>query len=134
MTDAAPAQGATRRDFIKYTAAAIAATRFEPYQPGVTLESVKQRAAQLNANGRIAQKFGMKILVHNHTGEFEKLTDSPMTTYEVLLAQIDFKPVFANAPLAGLKHFALEHDNAASWGDSLAAARVSHQNIVRMLS
>jgi sugar phosphate isomerase/epimerase len=179
------------------------AEAFGPYQPAVTRESVKQRAAQLNANGRIAQKFGMKILVHNHTGEFEKLTDSPMTTYDVLLAetdpslvtmqldigwayiagvdpialfkkhpgrfelwhikdvfglktvspslgpnarvssmaftpvgvgQIDFKPVFANAPLAGLKHFALEHDNAASWGDSLAAARVSHQNIVRMLS
>jgi sugar phosphate isomerase/epimerase len=179
------------------------AEAFGPYQPAATLESVKQRAAQLNANGRIAQKFGMKILVHNHTGEFEKLTDSPMTTYDVLLAetdpslvtmqldigwayiagvdpialfkkhpgrfelwhikdvfglktvnpslgpnarvssmaftpvgagQIDFKPVFANAALAGLKHFALEHDNAASWGDSLAAARVSYQNIAKMLA
>jgi len=145
----------------------------------------------------------MKILVHNHTGEFEKLTDSPMTPYDVLLAetdpslvtmqldigwayiagvdpmalfkqhpgrfelwhikdfvglktvnpslgpnarvssmaftpvgvgQVDFKPVFANAALAGLKHFAVEHDNAASWGDSLAAARVSYQNLARMLS
>ncbi len=56
------------------------AEAFGPYQPAVTLESVKQRAATLNANGRIAQKFGMKMLVHNHTGEFEKLTDSPRTT------------------------------------------------------
>ena len=29
--------------------------------------------------GRLAQKFGMKMLVHNHTDEFEKLTDSPRT-------------------------------------------------------
>jgi sugar phosphate isomerase/epimerase len=179
------------------------AEAFGPYQPPAALDSVKQRAAQLNANGRIAQKFGMKILVHNHTGEFEKLTDSPMTTYDVLLAetdpslvtmqldigwadiagvdpialfkqhpgrfelwhikdffglktvnpslgptarvssmaftpvgvgQVDFKAVFANAALAGLKHFVVEHDNAASWGDSLAAARVSYQNMARILS
>ena len=179
------------------------AEAFGPYQPPETLDAVKRRAAQLNANGRIAQKFGMKILVHNHTGEFEKLTDSPRTTYDVLLAetdpslvtmqidigwayiagvdpialfkshpgrfelwhikdvfglktvnrrsdptrasaawrsrlsvtgQIDFNAVFANAALAGLKHFAIEHDNAAAWGDSLAAARVSYQNLAKMLS
>ena len=179
------------------------AEAFGPYQPPDSSEAVKRRAAQLNANGRIAQKFGMKVLVHNHTGEFEKLTDSPRTTYDVLLAetdpslvtmqldigwtyiagvdpvalfkshpgrfelwhikdvfglktvspslgpnartssmafapvgagQIDFKRVFANASLAGLKHFALEHDNAAAWGDSLAAAWVSYQNLVRILA
>ena len=179
------------------------AEAFGPYQPAATLEAVKRRAAQLNANGRIAQKFGMKVLVHNHTGEFEKLADSPKTAYDVLLAetdpslvtmqldigwayiarvdpialfkahpgrfelwhikdvfglktvdsslgpnartssmafapvgvgQIDFKQVFANATVAGLKHFAVEHDNAAAWGDSLAAARVSYRNLARMLS
>lgn len=179
------------------------AEAFGPYQPPATLESVKQRAAQLNANGRIARKFGMKILVHNHTGEFEPLSDSPKTMYEVLLAetdqslvtmqldigwvyiagvdpialfkkypgrfelwhikdffglktvnpslgpnartssmsfapvgtgQVDFKPVFANAALAGLKHFCVEHDNAAVWGDSLAAARISYQNMAKILS
>jgi len=179
------------------------AEAFGPYQPAETLEAVKRRAAQLNANGRIAQKFGMKILVHNHTGEFEKLTDSPRTSYDVLLAetdpslvtmqldigwayiagvdpialfkahpgrfelwhikdvfglktvngslgpnartgstafapvgvgQIDFKQVFVNATIAGLKHFAIEHDNAAAWGDSLAAARVSYENMARLLS
>ena len=56
------------------------AEAFGPYQPPETLESVKQRAATLNANGRIARKFGMKMLVHNHTGEFEKLADSPRTS------------------------------------------------------
>jgi len=179
------------------------AEAFGPYQPPATLESVKRLAAQLNANGKVAQKFGMKVLVHNHTGEFETLADSKRTTYDVLLTetdpalvtmqldiawayiagvdplalfkahpgrfelwhikdvfglktvnpslgpnarvssmafapvgvgQIDFKRVFADASLAGLKHFAIEHDNAAAWGDSLAAARVSYQNMVKMLS
>jgi len=179
------------------------AEAFGPYQPPVTLESVKQRAATLNANGRIAQKFGMKMLVHNHTGEFEKCADSPRTSYEVLIEEtdpalvtmqidigwvyvagvdpvawfkkypgrfelwhikdvfglkkvnpalgpnarvssmtfvalgagdIDYKKVFAHAELAGLKHFAIEQDNAANWGDSLAAARVSYQNMRTVLS
>jgi sugar phosphate isomerase/epimerase len=167
------------------------------------MDSVKQRAGQLNASGKIARKFGMKILVHNHTGEFEKLIDSERTTYDVLLSetdpelvtmqidiawaaiagmdvvemfrknpgryelwhvkdvvglktvnrslspnarvsnmafvpvgagQLDYKPIFANAKLAGLKHFCVEQDNAASWGDSLAAARVSCQNLRAILS
>ena len=179
------------------------AEAFGPYQPPATLDSVKRLAAQLNANGKIAQKFGMKILVHNHTGEFEKLTDSAMTTYEVVLSetdpslvtmqldigwayiagvdpialfkthpgrfelwhikdvfglktvnpslgpnarvsstafapvgvgQINYQRVFANAALAGLKHFEIEHDNAAAWGDSLAAARLSYQNMAKVLS
>ena len=175
---------------------------FGPYQPPVSLDSVKRRASQLNANGQIARKFGMKMLVHNHTGEFEKLTDSPRTTYDVLLdetdpslvamqidlgwvyiagvdplalfkahpgrfelwhvkdvfglktvnrslgpnarvssmalvpvgsGQIDWKPVFAQAELAGLKHFVIEQDNAAAWGDSLAAARVSYNSLAAVL-
>jgi len=35
------------------------AEAFGPYQPPATLESVKRRAAQLNADGRLARKFGM---------------------------------------------------------------------------
>jgi len=31
--------------------------------------------------------------------------------------------VFAPAQLAGLEHFVVEQDNAAAWGDSLAAAK-----------
>jgi sugar phosphate isomerase/epimerase len=171
---------------------------FGPYQPKVKLEAVKKRAAELNANGKIAHKFGMKLFVHNHTGEFEKLLDSDQTTYDVLLAetdpelvtmqldigwaciagmepvamfrknpgryelwhikdvfglktvnkslspnervgsmslvpvgtgQIDYKPIFAQAKVAGLKHFVVEQDNAAAYGDSLAAARVSYRNL-----
>jgi sugar phosphate isomerase/epimerase len=175
---------------------------FGPYQPAVSLDSVKRRAAQLNANGKIAQKFGMKMLVHNHTGEFEKMTDSPRTSYDVLLEEtdpslvamqldlgwayiagvdpialfkahpgrfelwhvkdvvglktvnpslspnarvssmalvpvgsgdIDWKPVFAQSQLARLKHFCIEQDNAAAWGDSMAAARVSYQSLAETL-
>jgi len=36
--------------------------------------------------------------------------------------------------LAGLKHFVIEQNNAAAWGDSLAAARVSFQNLQEMLA
>jgi sugar phosphate isomerase/epimerase len=176
---------------------------FGPYQPPVSADSVKRRAAQLNADGKVAAKFGMKMLVHNHTGEFEKLSDNPRTTFDILLGEtdpalvtmqldlgwtyiagvdpialfkahpgrfelwhvkdvfglktvspslgpngrvssmalvpvgtghIDFKPVFAQAALAGLKHFVVEQDNAAAWGDSLAAARVSFRNLREMLT
>jgi sugar phosphate isomerase/epimerase len=176
---------------------------FGPYQVPGSLDAAKRRAAQLNADGKVAQKFGMKILVHNHTVEFEPLTDSPRTLFNVLVedtdptlvtmqldlgwaniagidpvslfkahpgrfelwhvkdvfglktvntslgpnarvssmalcpvgtGQIDFRPVFAQASLAGLKHFAIEQDNAAAWGDSLAAAQVSYQNLKTMLT
>ena len=176
---------------------------FGPYQPPVSAESVKRRAAQLNVDGKMASKFDMKLLVHNHTGEFEKLVDSPRTSFDILVEEtdpalvtmqldlgwtyiagidpialfkahpgrfelwhikdvfglktvnpslgpnarvssmaivpvgtghIDFKPVFAQASLAGLKHFVVEQDNAAAWGDSLAAARVSYHNLAEMLT
>jgi len=176
---------------------------FGPYQVPGALDAAKRRAAQLNEHGRLAQKYGMKMLVHNHTVEFEKLTDSPRTLFDVLVSEtdpalvtmqldlgwahiagvdpvalfkahpgrfelwhvkdvfglktvnpslgpnarvssmaivpvgtghMDFKPAFAHASLAGLKHFVIEQDNAAAWGDSLAAARVSFQNLKEMLA
>jgi len=171
-------------------------------RPPGSLESVKQRAAQLNANGKIAQKFGMKTFVHNHSQEFDLLDDGKSTTYDVLLAEtdpslvamqldigwafvagqdaiamfkknpgryelwhvkdvaglldknlqaaqrmadaqivpiglgnVDYKPIFENAAVAGMKHFVIEQDFAPYWGDSVAAARVSFQNLVsRVLS
>lgn len=48
--------------------------------------------------------------------------------------EVDYKPIFANAELAGLKHYCVEQDNAADWGDSVAAARVSYQNLMKQLS
>lgn len=50
------------------------------------------------------------------------------------LGQVDLKTIFANANLAGLKHIGIEQDNAATWGDSLAAARVNYDNVMKMIS
>jgi sugar phosphate isomerase/epimerase len=58
---------------------------------------------------------------------------SSMALVPVGTGQIDFKPVFEQASAAGLKHFAIEQDNAPAWGDSLAAARVSFQNLSGIL-
>ncbi|HLK70167.1 MAG TPA: sugar phosphate isomerase/epimerase [Bryobacteraceae bacterium] len=171
---------------------------------GQTEENVKRQAQTLNENGKVAQKFGMKMIVHNHTMEFAPLADKPeMHPYDILLAEtdpalvtlqldigwasvagqdilamfkknpgrfecwhvkdakgikampptltqgqrqqaadlvpvgqgeVDYKSIFAQASLAGMKHFCIEQDNAALWGDSVAAARVSLNGLVRLLS
>ena len=191
-----PGTGKTNNSFTELGA-------FGPYQPPVTLDTTKRRAATLNANGKIAHKFGIKLFVHNHTGEFERLSDDDRSEYDVLLAetdpdlvtmqldiawaciagkdpiqlfkanpgryelwhikdvfglktvnqalspnqrtqsmafapvgagQIDYKRIFAEADVAGMKHFFVEQDNAASFGDSLAAAGVSYKNLSTILS
>jgi len=168
-------------------------------------DAVKQTADKLNEHGKLAKKFGMKILVHNHTTEFAPLSDKPeMKPYDILLAHtdpdlvamqldigwaiqagqdplamfkkspgrfelwhvkdmcdidlmpagadeakrmqlgarsivplglgdIDYKPIFEAASLSGMKHFCVEQDTAADWGDSVAAAGVSYKNLVAML-
>jgi sugar phosphate isomerase/epimerase len=170
---------------------------------GPTEESVKRSAAQINAHGKIAKKFGMKMLIHNHTLEFAPIPGSSLRPFDIQLAEtdpalvtlqldvgwasvagqniveifkkhpgrfelwhvkdakgikmmtpqmtqqerqraaflvpvgtgeVDYKTIFANAEMAGLKHFCIEQDNAADWGDSMAAARVSYQNLVKILS
>ncbi len=172
-------------------------------QPPETLDAVKRKAAQLNAWGRTGAKFGVKMLIHNHTIEYAKLADSPKTAYDIYLeetdpalvamqldigwaiisgkdplamfaknpgryelwhvkdvvgvrgidpslppgeraantvftpvggGQGDYRPIFAQAKLAGLKHFCVEQDNAASFGDSLAAAGVSYRKLRQMLT
>jgi sugar phosphate isomerase/epimerase len=47
--------------------------------------------------------------------------------------EIDYKSIFAHADVAGMKHFCIEQDNAADWGDSLAAARVSFEKLSKIL-
>jgi sugar phosphate isomerase/epimerase len=168
-----------------------------------TEESVKRTAQQTNKHGEIARQFGMKMLIHNHTTEFQPFEGGTLCPYDVLLAEtdpslvamqldigwasvagqnilemfqkhpgrfelwhvkdargiklmtpqmrqsdrqrsaalvpvglgeVDYKSIFAAARQAGLKHFCVEQDNAADWGDSLAAARVSYRNVLRLLS
>ena len=50
------------------------------------------------------------------------------------LGEVDFKTIFAGAETAGLKHFFILQDNAAAWGDSMAVARVSWQNLTKILA
>jgi len=60
-----------------------------PERPAQTLDSVKRTAEALNAAGRITQKHGIKVIVHNHTVEFGPLADSSQRPYDVLLAETD---------------------------------------------
>jgi sugar phosphate isomerase/epimerase len=163
---------------------------------------VKRTAQQLNEAGRITRKHGIKVIVHNHTVEFEPLADSTQRPYDVLLAEtdpslvareldigwaavagqhavdlfkqapgrfevwhvkdiaglaalnaltsqterqraarivplgegeIDYRPIFAQAALAGMKHFYVEQDSAPQSGDSLAAAATSYRNLAKLL-
>ncbi len=48
--------------------------------------------------------------------------------------EVDYRPFFANAEQAGMKHFCIEQDNAADWGDSMAAARVSFDRLTKLLT
>jgi sugar phosphate isomerase/epimerase len=50
------------------------------------------------------------------------------------LGEVDFKTIFASAETAGLKYFFVLQDNAAAWGDSMAVARVSWQNLTKVLA
>jgi sugar phosphate isomerase/epimerase len=57
---------------------------------GPTTETVKRQAQTLNENGKAAKKFGIKMIVHNHTGEFALLSDNHnLRPYDILLAETD---------------------------------------------
>jgi sugar phosphate isomerase/epimerase len=171
--------------------------------PPQTRSMVQRTAAEFNEAGRITQKYGMKVIIHNHTEEFAPLADGPSTPYDVLLAEtdpslvameldigwataagedplalfrkapgrfevwhvkdiaglaglralrkqeerqraarivplgegeIDYRPIFAQAQLAGMKHFYVEQDTAPQSGDSIAAAAASYRNLVALLA
>jgi sugar phosphate isomerase/epimerase len=48
--------------------------------------------------------------------------------------EIDYRPIFAQASLAGLRHFFVEQDTAPDSGDSLAAAATSYRALRAALS
>ncbi len=170
-----------------------------------TEEEAKHTAADYNAFGKAARKFGIKVIFHNHVEHFELLTGSKSTFFDLFLSEtdpelvgmeldlgytaiagrkipetirqypgrfpiwdvrdafgiknadanpaatpnqrrqytysvpvglgeVDFKTIFASAETAGLKYFFVLQDNAAAWGDSMAVARVSWQNLTRILT
>jgi len=156
----------------------------------------------MNKYGAVVKKFGMKILIHNHAGEFDLLDDGKTTQYDVLLAEtdpalvamqldigwayiggqdalamfkknpgryelwhvkdvkyknldpkltpsqrqrgaqivtmgegdVDYKAIFANAALAGMKYFAIEQDTAGQGGrDAIEDCRIAYQNLIKIL-
>ena len=166
-------------------------------------DDVKKEAARYNQIGKLAQKYGIKLLIHNHTVEFIPCKDSGELPYSILLAEtdpslvvmqmdigwatvagqnpiqlfqqhpgrfvlwhvkdaaclkslpptsdqggrmvearlvpvglgdIDYGEIFKYASVAGMKHFAVEQDTAADWGDSIAAARVSYEHMRSILT
>ena len=56
--------------------------------PPMTMDAVKRQADMLNAVGAAAKSYGIKVLIHNHTGEFEPFADGS-TPYELLFANTD---------------------------------------------
>jgi sugar phosphate isomerase/epimerase len=54
-----------------------------------THEMMKRTAEDLNRQGAIARRFGIKALYHNHTTEFQRYPGEQLLPYEVLLAETD---------------------------------------------
>src|ERR1051326_7261858 len=52
-------------------------------------DDVKEEAARYNKVGKLAQKYGIKLLIHNHTVEFIPCKDSDPLPYSILLAETD---------------------------------------------
>ena len=66
------------------------------------------------------------------TDEFARLRAARLVP--VGEGDVNYAKIFKYAGLAGMKHFAIEQDSAAAWGDSMAAARVSFQHLHAMLT
>jgi sugar phosphate isomerase/epimerase len=80
-------------------AAGAAGTPVPGQQPGVgggrgftpppqTLDSVKRQADLCNQVGAVGKPYGVKVLIHNHTNEFQPLEDGAIP-YEVLFQNTD---------------------------------------------
>ncbi len=65
--------------------------------------------------------------------EMERMNVASNWLAPVGLGMINYGELFQHAATAGLKHYCVEQDNAAAWGDSPAAAGVSARNLVRAL-
>ncbi|MGH9533674.1 MAG: sugar phosphate isomerase/epimerase family protein [Terriglobales bacterium] len=175
--------------------------------PAATPESTKRDAEIYNRCGQIAKPFGIKILIHNHTTEFEHFPGTTRCPYDILLAEtdpelvvmqldigwssvagvraqdlfrahpgrfvlwhvkdvmdlnylfpqpvmnewqrmmasgrklvpvgqgdVDYRAIFADHAAAGMRHFCVEQDNGAQWGDSVAAARTSYHGLLGLLA
>jgi sugar phosphate isomerase/epimerase len=57
--------------------------------PPQTLDSMKRQAELCNQVGAAGKPYGVKVLIHNHTNEFQPLPDSALLPYEVLFRETD---------------------------------------------
>jgi sugar phosphate isomerase/epimerase len=60
-----------------------------PPPPPPTVDTIKRQAELYNQIGTAGKPYGVKVLIHNHTNEFEPFADGTTTPYEVLFANID---------------------------------------------
>ena len=51
--------------------------------------AVRRTAEQLNQAGAITKKYGIKVIVHNHTAEFAPIEGSSRLPYDILLSDLD---------------------------------------------
>jgi len=59
-----------------------------PAPPPQTLDSVQRTIETLNQVAAAAKPYGIRVLVHNHTTEFQPFADG-RTPYDVMLAELD---------------------------------------------
>lgn len=60
-----------------------------PAPPPQTLDSTRRQAELYNTVGKAGKPYGVKVLIHNHTNEFQPLADSPLLPYDVLFRETD---------------------------------------------
>lgn len=77
-------------------------------------------------------------LFAQHPGRFTMWHVKDMTAARQMVpvgqGQINFRDIFARAQQAGLRHFFVEHDNAAQTVGSLASIQTSYQHLQQLLS
>jgi sugar phosphate isomerase/epimerase len=77
-----------------------------PPTPPPTVDTIKRQAELYNQIGTAGKPYGVKVLIHNHTNEFDPFADSAMTPYDVLFANIDPNVVVMEFPLWHVKDMA----------------------------
>jgi sugar phosphate isomerase/epimerase len=53
------------------------------------LDDVRREADLYNQIGAAGKPYGVKVLIHNHTTEFQPLADDPRTQFDILMANVD---------------------------------------------
>ena len=60
-----------------------------PPAPPQTVDTWKQTSAVYNQVGEVARKYGIRVLIHNHTAEFAPISGSSLRPIDVLLSETD---------------------------------------------